>query len=230
MCFCSDCSQNFRGVFNPAHVLRSRWCCSPFTSITFTKLIAFPKEAVSIVTGDLLPGLDVPQDFDAGRVSARRHKLQTQNPSEPLLTARQPVRSGQQPTLQFGRQSEEEEQKLEGAAAARSSGEEAGLTVVDEGGRAEPQLGAVLPGGVHDAEVVLSVAQQHVLLALRQLGDAAHQELDLIVPLPARQQQRRASSTRPETGRETGRPPGDGPAAQPHSNRTILPYSAATIY
>lgn len=59
-------------------------------------------------------------------------------------------------------------------------------TVVDEGGGAEPQLGAVLPGGVHDAEVVLPMSQQQVLLVLRQLGDAAHQVLDLIVPLPGR--------------------------------------------
>lgn len=39
-------------------------------------------------------------------------------------------------------------------------------TVVDERGRAEPQLGAVLAGGIHDAEIVLAVAQQKVLLAL----------------------------------------------------------------
>ena len=57
--------------------------------------------------------------------------------------------------------------------------------MVDEGGRPQPELGAVLAGGVHDAEVVLAVAEQHVLLALRQLGDAAHQILDLVVSLPA---------------------------------------------
>lgn len=59
--------------------------------------------------------------------------------------------------------------------------------MVDEGGRPEPELGTVLAGGVHDAEVVLAVAQQHVLLALRELGDAAHQILDLVVSFPAAQ-------------------------------------------
>lgn len=38
------------------------------------------------------------------------------------------------------------------------------LTMVYEGGRAEPELSAVLPRGVHDAEVVLPVSEQHVLL------------------------------------------------------------------
>lgn len=65
------------------------------------------------------------------------------------------------------------------------SGEGGTRTVVDEGGGPEPQLSTVLARGVHDAEVVLAVAQQQVLLALRQLGDAAHQVLDLIVSFPA---------------------------------------------
>lgn len=59
--------------------------------------------------------------------------------------------------------------------------------MVDERGRAEPQLCAVLAGGIHDAEIVLAVAQQHVLLALRELGDASHQILDLVVSFPATQ-------------------------------------------
>lgn len=56
--------------------------------------------------------------------------------------------------------------------------------MIDEGGRAEPELRAVLAGGIHDAEVVLAVAEQHVFLALRELGDAAHQILNLVVSFP----------------------------------------------
>lgn len=57
-------------------------------------------------------------------------------------------------------------------------------TVVDESCGSEPELGAVFAGGVHDAEVVLPMAKQHVLLAGRKLSDATDQVLDLIVPLP----------------------------------------------
>jgi len=57
-------------------------------------------------------------------------------------------------------------------------------TVIDERSRAQPELRTVLAGGVHDAEVVLSVPQQHVLLALRELRDAAHQVLHLVVSFP----------------------------------------------
>lgn len=59
--------------------------------------------------------------------------------------------------------------------------------MVDEGSGPEPELRTILARGVHDAEVVLSVSQQHVLLTLGQLGDAAHQVLDLVVSFPVRQ-------------------------------------------
>lgn len=58
--------------------------------------------------------------------------------------------------------------------------------MIDERGRPEPELCAVLAGRIHDAEVVLAVAQQHVFLALRELGDASHQILDLVVPFPVK--------------------------------------------
>ena len=57
--------------------------------------------------------------------------------------------------------------------------------VVDEGGRTEPQLRAVLATRVHDAEVVLARLQQVPLLVARQLADAADQEIDLLVLPPA---------------------------------------------
>lgn len=57
--------------------------------------------------------------------------------------------------------------------------------MVDEGGRAEPELRTVFAGRIHDAEIILAVAEQHVLLALRELGDASHQILDLVVSFPA---------------------------------------------
>lgn len=57
--------------------------------------------------------------------------------------------------------------------------------MVDEGGRAQPQLGAPLSGGVHDAEVVLPGPEQ-VLVLLTQLRDAAYQQLQLLVLLPAK--------------------------------------------
>lgn len=60
-----------------------------------------------------------------------------------------------------------------------------GLTVVDEGSRAQPELGALLARGVHDAEVVLPRAQQR-LVVRPQLSDAAHQQLQRVVLLPAR--------------------------------------------
>ena len=56
--------------------------------------------------------------------------------------------------------------------------------MVDEGGRAEPELAALLPGAEHDAEVVLARLQEVVLLLLRELGDTAHQVLDLLVSTP----------------------------------------------
>ncbi len=56
--------------------------------------------------------------------------------------------------------------------------------VVDEGGRAEPELGAVLAAAVHDGEVVLARLQQLRLLLGRQLGDAPHQQVDLLVFVP----------------------------------------------
>lgn len=76
--------------------------------------------------------------------------------------------------------------------------------MVDERGRAEPQLGAVLAGGIHDAEIVLAVAQQQVLLALRQLGDAPHQVLDLVVSFPGTQKD--TVSDRDRTHRPRWRP------------------------
>lgn len=39
-------------------------------------------------------------------------------------------------------------------------------TVIDERSGPKPKLGAVLACGVHDTEVILAVAQQHVLLTL----------------------------------------------------------------
>lgn len=62
--------------------------------------------------------------------------------------------------------------------------------MIDERGRPQPELCTVLAGGVHDAEIVLAVAEQHVLLALRELGDASHQILDLVVSFPARRRHR----------------------------------------
>ena len=56
--------------------------------------------------------------------------------------------------------------------------------VVDEGCRSEPELGTVLAAGEHDAKVVLALSQQLVLLLGRQLGDAAHQQRDLVVFTP----------------------------------------------
>ena len=52
--------------------------------------------------------------------------------------------------------------------------------VVDEGGGAEPQLGAVLAAGVHDGEVVLAGLQQLVLLLVGEFRDAAHQQRHLL--------------------------------------------------
>lgn len=40
------------------------------------------------------------------------------------------------------------------------------LTMIDECSRPQPQLGTVFPCGIHDAEVVLPVPQQHVFLHL----------------------------------------------------------------
>lgn len=64
------------------------------------------------------------------------------------------------------------------------------LTVVDEGGRAEPQLSAALPGGVHDAEVV-DAGPQHGAVGRTQLGDAAQQHLHPLTHKPAGRPQRR---------------------------------------
>lgn len=59
-------------------------------------------------------------------------------------------------------------------------------TVIDERSWPQPQLCTVLTGWIHDAEVVLAVPEQHVLLALRELGDAAHQVLDLVISFPVK--------------------------------------------
>ena len=56
--------------------------------------------------------------------------------------------------------------------------------VVDEGGRTEPELGAVLATREHDAEVVGARFQHRALLLLRQLGDAPHQLLYLRILVP----------------------------------------------
>lgn len=58
------------------------------------------------------------------------------------------------------------------------------LTVVDEGGRSEPQLCAAFPGGVHDAEVV-DAGPQHGAVGWTQLGDAAQQNLHPLTHKPA---------------------------------------------
>lgn len=58
--------------------------------------------------------------------------------------------------------------------------------MIDERGRPEPELCTVLAGRIHDAEVVLAVAEQHVFLALRELGDASHQILNLVVSFPVK--------------------------------------------
>ena len=52
--------------------------------------------------------------------------------------------------------------------------------MVDVGRAAEPQLGAVLPAGVHDREVVPAGLEDEVLLLLGELGDAADEEADLV--------------------------------------------------
>lgn len=59
--------------------------------------------------------------------------------------------------------------------------------MIDEGSWAKPKLCTILARGVHDAEVVLSVPQQHVLFTFRQLGDATHQVLYLVVSFPVQQ-------------------------------------------
>lgn len=48
------------------------------------------------------------------------------------------------------------------------------------------------------------MTQQHVLLALRQLGDAAHQVLNLIVPFPEVQEKEREKERNvdPNKGRD----------------------------
>lgn len=61
--------------------------------------------------------------------------------------------------------------------------------MIDEGSRPEPELRTILASRVHDAEVVLSVPQQHVLFTFGQLGNAAHQVLDLVVSFPVQQHQ-----------------------------------------
>lgn len=60
-------------------------------------------------------------------------------------------------------------------------------TVIDEGSGPKPELRTILACRVHDAEVVLSVPQEHVLFTFRQLGDAAHQVLYLVVSFPVQQ-------------------------------------------
>ena len=46
--------------------------------------------------------------------------------------------------------------------------------MVDVGGGAQPQLGAVLAAGEHDGKVVLAGHEQQPLLFIRQLGNAAY--------------------------------------------------------
>lgn len=65
--------------------------------------------------------------------------------------------------------------------------------MVDEGGWAEPELGAPFSGGVHDAEVVLAGPEQ-VFILFAQLCDAAHQQLQLLILLPAKRLGYRALS------------------------------------
>jgi len=55
-----------------------------------------------------------------------------------------------------------------------------GLTVVNEGGGAEPQLGTSLAGGVHDAEIV-DAGPEHGAVGRAQLRDASQEDLH---PLP----------------------------------------------
>lgn len=105
-------------------------------------------------------------------------------------------------TLQFGRQSEKakrdkNQNSFSKTSSLKSRPSTRTSTVIDEGGRPEPELCAVLAGGIHDAEVVLAVAEQHVFLALRELGDASHQILNLVVSFPVkrRHQLKRKTAT-----------------------------------
>lgn len=70
-----------------------------------------------------------------------------------------------------------------------SSSEHAALTVIDEGGWAEPQLRTAFSRGVHDAEVV-DAGPQHGAVSRTQLGDAAEQHLHPLTSKPVRHQQR----------------------------------------
>lgn len=47
----------------------------PFTGVTFTEFIIFPKEAISIVTGDLFPRFNIPQNLDTCCISPSGNKL-----------------------------------------------------------------------------------------------------------------------------------------------------------
>lgn len=57
--------------------------------------------------------------------------------------------------------------------------------MVDEGSRAKPQVGNPFSGGVHDADVVLASPKQ-VFILFTQLRNAAHQQLQLLILLPAK--------------------------------------------
>lgn len=72
---------------------------------------------------------------------------------------------------------------------------DAALTVVDEGGRPEPELRAAFACGVHDAEVV-DTRPQHGAVSGAQLGDAAQQDLHPLAhkPTEQRRQQRHQSA------------------------------------
>lgn len=65
--------------------------------------------------------------------------------------------------------------------------------MVDEGSWAKPQLGTPFSGGVHDAEVVLPSPKQ-VFILFTQLCNAAHQQLQLLILLPAKRLGYRALS------------------------------------
>ena len=61
-----------------------------------------------------------------------------------------------------------------------------GLTVVVDVGRwSQPKLGAALPRGVHDTEVILSWSEEGPLLLATQLSNHPKQVGDPLVGLPA---------------------------------------------
>lgn len=57
-------------------------------------------------------------------------------------------------------------------------------TMINKSSRSQPKLSTVLTRRVHDTEVILSMAQQHLLFMSRQLSNATHKVFNFIVPFP----------------------------------------------